>query len=986
MDGGFFMNKPLFTMALLTFLLGLGGMAPAQTIDDIQSYDPLTGVGNSPYDGQTVTLTGEIYLVKGTLNGGTHYFRDGTGGISFYDSGAVGLEYGTQVEVTGTVGLYVGEYEISGPTITVTGSGPDPTPMTALPEEVLHDYEYVGDFVSVVGEVVAVAANSFNIAAADSSFFIDIDSDTGIDLSDVQVGDIYQAAGACVNYNGLIEIKARRQSDLVEMQLITTRYISESGDDNLGNGSFDLPFASLQRAIDASADGDTVLVFDGTYTGAGNQNVEFADKLITILSQSDDFEACIFNLEGADGIHFQLSNQDSSGGLNLGGISFRGGDVAVSINGFQSGGPPVNAVCQMRNCLFENNVSGYWSVHTINDIQESKFTGNTDYGFKYLLGQFSLEDCHFEGNGVGINGYSVSTHSICSNSVFVRNGCGIDVGAGAKKHINDKVDVNYQLSFNSCRVDSNSVDGFSVNGACTGSINFTDCQVRDNFRFGGVANQSLMSFSMIDCEVSGNGSHGLRLFGEYQCSQGVLSRVLVEGNGGLGIELPVVSPSNTHILVWLTQCTISNNSLGGVGGEGGGLSLSNTIIAFNTGFAVDLAGSPVTVLNCCNLFGNSEGDWVGPIGDQQTLDNNMSLDPLFCGDDNPDDPYALKYSSPCGADNTVCGQIGARGVGFFDIPIISSITDVGNDQGKQARLIWRQSEYDNPGTAHTITGYGIYREQGAVKNASRVTSAGDKLFGWDYITTVPSRQDSIYQYVAATLCDSTINDGLCLSTFMISAMTSDPGVYFDSRPDSGYSVDNLSPAEPENLVLSYASTENHLSWDSSSDSDFSHFLAYRSLIPAVFSPESAELLGTTIEPTWTDAISPEEYAWGFRYWIVAVDFSGNRSVQCSQSEPLSDVQGIPTRTALQAAVPNPFNPMTTISYDLSQPATVNLRIFDMKGQLVRTLLNNDVVDSGHQEVVWRGHDDSGRQVAAGVYFYRLDAGEFSQTKRMVLVK
>ena len=51
---------------------------------------------------------------------------------------------------------------------------------------------------------------------------------------------------------------------------------------------------------------------------------------------------------------------------------------------------------------------------------------------------------------------------------------------------------------------------------------------------------------------------------------------------------------------------------------------------------------------------------------------------------------------------------------------------------------------------------------------------------------------------------------------------------------------------------------------------------------------------------------------------------------------------MPTRTVLHVAVPNPFNPMTTISYDLSQPTTVNLRIFDIGGRLVRTLLNRDV--------------------------------------------
>ena len=172
-------------------------------------------------------------------------------------------------------------------------------------------------------------------------------------------------------------------------------------------------------------------------------------------------------------------------------------------------------------------------------------------------------------------------------------------------------------------------------------------------------------------------------------------------------------------------------------------------------------------------------------------------------------------------------------------------------------MIWRHSEYDQAAATHTITGYGIYREQGAAKSAVPVTRGEDKLFGWDYVATVPARQDSIYQYVAPTLCDSTINAGQCLTTFMVSAMTGDPGTYFDSRPDSGYSVDNLSPAAPGNLTIAYSSGENLLTWDSPSDADFSHFLVYRTLISDGPFPEVADSLGTVIEALWRDTIDPK---------------------------------------------------------------------------------------------------------------------------------
>jgi len=84
--------------------------------------------------------------------------------------------------------------------------------------------------------------------------------------------------------------------------------------------------------------------------------------------------------------------------------------------------------------------------------------------------------------------------------------------------------------------------------------------------------------------------------------------------------------------------------------------------------------------------------------------------------------------------------------------------------------------------------------------------------------------------------------------------------------------------------------------------------------------------------------------------------------------------------------PNPFNPQTTIAFELPNEQAVSLRIFDVSGRLVRELVDGEIYAQGRSEVTWNGRDDDGRQVAAGVYFYRLDAGEFSESKPMALVK
>jgi len=65
---------------------------------------------------------------------------------------------------------------------------------------------------------------------------------------------------------------------------------------------------------------------------------------------------------------------------------------------------------------------------------------------------------------------------------------------------------------------------------------------------------------------------------------------------------------------------------------------------------------------------------------------------------------------------------------------------------------------------------------------------------------------------------------------------------------------------------------------------------------------------------------------------------------------------------------------------------VRLSVYDVAGRLVDVLLDGDIAAQGRNEVVWRGRDMTGRVVSAGVYFYRLEAGSFSETKRMVLIK
>ncbi len=80
-----------------------------------------------------------------------------------------------------------------------------------------------------------------------------------------------------------------------------------------------------------------------------------------------------------------------------------------------------------------------------------------------------------------------------------------------------------------------------------------------------------------------------------------------------------------------------------------------------------------------------------------------------------------------------------------------------------------------------------------------------------------------------------------------------------------------------------------------------------------------------------------------------------------------------TATALKANIPNPFNPETTIMYDILEPSSVLLEIYNLRGQKVRTLVN-EFKNTGKHSIVWNSRDDKGSSLPSGIYYYRMSAG------------
>jgi len=156
--------------------------------------------------------------------------------------------------------------------------------------------------------------------------------------------------------------------------------------------------------------------------------------------------------------------------------------------------------------------------------------------------------------------------------------------------------------------------------------------------------------------------------------------------------------------------------------------------------------------------------------------------------------------------------------------------------------------------------------------------------------------------------------------------------------------------------------------------------------------EDSLFASPTIDSTITDStttilnLETGNYWWRVRAHNVAG--WGSFSETWSFSVLITDVDdeaSIPDEFSLSQNYPNPFNPSTTFRYGLREPGQVSLKVYNMLGQLVRTIVDEQQIE-GYHEVVWDGRNEVGETVSSGIYIYRMTSGSFVETKRMLLIK
>jgi subtilisin family serine protease len=150
--------------------------------------------------------------------------------------------------------------------------------------------------------------------------------------------------------------------------------------------------------------------------------------------------------------------------------------------------------------------------------------------------------------------------------------------------------------------------------------------------------------------------------------------------------------------------------------------------------------------------------------------------------------------------------------------------------------------------------------------------------------------------------------------------------------------------------------------------------------PSVDSDEFQTRMRTTSD--YIDDLNPD-----YAGWLGGGRLNAYRALMniVPVEETASAAQGMPDGYALSQNHPNPFNPSTTISYSLPQAGQATLRIYNVGGQLIRILVDS-IQSEGEYAVRWDGCDRDGQRVTSGIYFYRLSAGNWSQAKKMVLMR
>jgi len=409
-------------------------------------------------------------------------------------------------------------------------------------------------------------------------------------------------------------------------------------------------FPTIQAAVDAAQPGDIVELGDGVFSGAGNRDIDYRAKSITIRSRSDDPTACTIDCGGSGGELHRGFHIHGTPAARLRGVTIRDGNM----NAMQGSGGAIQ--CLGASATIENVIA-----------EENWGEGGSGLRCSYG-GPVAVAGCLFRNN---TGGPAISTYG-CALTVTA-TACENHPAGGLSAGDADVVLDRCAFRANHAEVNGG---GLAVAG---GSVSATDCTFECNQcdaiamprSGGGGACVSGAAAVFERCHFIGN---RVRFESPFGFGGGLYAResnVAVRScsfrdnqalyGGGAGLD--GCDPS-------LEQCSLTGNQAPYGGGalclRDASPSVTHTIMAFNlNGDAVwCLMSTETPELTCCDIYGNAGGDWIGCIEGQQSGPGNLCLDPLFC--DLAAGILNLMPESPCAPLspwNPECGLIGAFPVG-----------------------------------------------------------------------------------------------------------------------------------------------------------------------------------------------------------------------------------------------------------------------------------------------------------------------------------
>lgn len=203
-------------------------------------------------------------------------------------------------------------------------------------------------------------------------------------------------------------------------------------------------------------------------------------------------------------------------------------------------------------------------------------------------------------------------------------------------------------------------------------------------------------------------------------------------------------------------------------------------------------------------------------------------------------------------------------------------------------------------------------------------------------------------------------------------------------------MDNLAPSKVLNLAGSVVDAKGDhyvsLHWNPSTEADLGHYAMHRDINPG-FTPSPGSLVGTSVDTNYTDIVKDGTYY----YRVCAVDIHGNVGEGSNEWDtgPLGVAgrpEPLPLMTYLGNARPNPSRGgQVAIIFGLKEPCQGRVAVYNILGGLVRYIKQGQL-EAGYYTSYWDGRDEQGREVSAGVYILRMEAGGVAYTRRLAVVR